>query len=89
MQQLVLHCAITHIKFKKGVIAIFELYALQKGLKKPHFVPQTDNQLVNYILSRKSNLEALGVEEIQKSEKRQVEQIGNDIIEFVRKNLMK
>lgn len=62
---------------------------MQKGSKKPHFMPQTDNYLVNYILSRKSNLEALGVEEIQKSEKRQVEQIGNDIIEFVRKNLMK
>ena len=65
------------------------IYALQKCSKKPHFIPQTDNQLVNYILSRKSNLESLEVEEIQKEEKRQVKQIGNDFIEFVRKNLMK
>lgn len=62
---------------------MLKLYLLQKG-KDVHFLPYSDNVILNYVMARKKNFE---MQEQRKQEEEEIERIGKEIVEEIYKNL--
>ena len=62
---------------------MLKMYLLQKG-KDVHFLPFSNDIILNYVMAKKKNFE---MQEKREEEKTEIERIGKEIVEEIYKNL--